>query len=425
MKKHSSISYVLGSRALLAGSIAAAIGVACGGSPSETTAATSNELGTCGPGELPTPSGGCTQCTLNTQGSATSAYLSDLFQTLRTDAASVQVTNGVESFIPPPSVLPGINFPTPPTKQVSVGSFSGSFSIWPTTAGYTVTVTNIPQLSITWPAWTAGASGVTIQATVQGTLDTYVVVSDAATISVTPTISLNGLPVTITFGTDGNGNATLPTSGVTLGSLSQYVSVNGCGAFGWCNGLASSMVDNSGSKLQSFIASQFQSALNGSGPFWASLMTALADAGELTDPSGRKLPAKGTSSPAGTVSSWKFDSMQGYANSVLTANFTGAGICYVDCTPQSAAQACAAVQCGSADDGCGDTIDCNKSCPTGFFCDGNTCVVPGGCDPACPSGYLCNYGTNGAPGVCVKNERCPVGYHFCNNACVPGTGLCP
>ena len=90
----------------------------------------------------------------------------------------------------------------------------------------------------------------------------------------------------------------------------------------------------------------------------------------------------------------------------------------------TAAQACAGLGCGSVSDHCGDTIQCPDTCQNPTTCDGNYCVPILGCDPACLPGYMCELSSNG-PGVCVPNHRCQVGQHFCNNKCVPGTGLCP
>jgi hypothetical protein len=44
--------------------------------------------------------------------------------------------------------------------------------------------------------------------------------------------------------------------------------------------------------------------------------------------------------------------------------------------------------------------------------------------PVCPSGYICELGSNPLVGSCVVNHRCQVGLHYCNGACVPGTGSC-
>jgi Neprosin len=52
-------------------------------------------------------------------------------------------------------------------------------------------------------------------------------------------------------------------------------------------------------------------------------------------------------------------------------------------------------------------------------------VPPPGCFPVCPYGYMCEEEPGALMGVCVVNHRCQIGEHYCNGACVPGTGLCP
>lgn len=69
------------------------------------------------------------------------------------------------------------------------------------------------------------------------------------------------------------------------------------------------------------------------------------------------------------------------------------------CTPKTCAGLDA--QCGTTDDGCGQTLDCG-GCADGLSCGGggtpNVCGAP--CEPACPAGYTCsNFGfcEGGAP----------------------------
>jgi hypothetical protein len=244
-------------------------------------------------------------------------------------------------------------------------------------------------------------------------------------------LQINGLPVSVTIATDTAGNATVPT--VQVGNLSSYASVENCGIANFCGPIVDGMLGNMAGNVQSTLGQQLAGALNGTittaagtvntSPFWNDLMTALANAGELTDGS-YTLPVPGTSSAAGTAGTWVFDSMDLITGSSVTANLTSNGLCYVTCTPKTAAQACAGVACGTADDGCGDTIQCPSTCQSYQYCDGNFCETIPLCSPACPYGYICDSNNGSAPGVCVVNHRCPAGQHFCNNSCVPGTGAC-
>jgi hypothetical protein len=110
------------------------------------------------------------------------------------------------------------------------------------------------------------------------------------------------------------------------------------------------------------------------------------------------------------------------------------------CVPETTAVACAGAPCGhQVTDGCGGLITCPSLCPSGQICSdatNNTCCtppvpgesLPNQCPPicpVCPLGYVCQVGVGEARGVCVVNQRCPVGSHFCNGACIKGTGICP
>ncbi len=426
---------LLGLRLALAIAAAGIIGIACGGSGGETLATGTQALGSCGPGLMPNGEGGCTACSTTSPGSLTDTNLDQWFKFLEVQtafdannnptASFFEITNGVGQFVPPPPTF--ISIPAPPPQSISIPGYSGS--------NYQVVVTSIPSIVVTWGPWSGGASGVTFEATMNGAIGAHLTydVPPVGTpqIGVDVTVNISQLPMTITFNTDTSGNATLAASGVQISDFTSDVSVSGCSVEGIpCNSIADGFIGNAEPTLQSVIASQFSGALNGpknATPFWRTLMTALANQGELQDGNNTSynLPAQGTSSAAGTVSGWAFQSMDTITSTTVTGNFTSAGICYVGCTSMTVAQACSAVPCGTSTDGCGNTVDCPNTCPSGFVCDNNSCVVPGGCDPACPSGYICDYGNAGAPGVCVVNHRCVVGYHFCDNKCVPGTGLCP
>jgi hypothetical protein len=244
-------------------------------------------------------------------------------------------------------------------------------------------------------------------------------------------LHFNGLPVTITFGTDAQGNATIPTSSVVIGNVSQYVTVTGS-LLAALFDVVPDMLANVAPGLQGLVSSQFPSFLDSGGAFWANLMVGLADRGaSLVDPSGRGLPKLGTATTGGTPTRYAFLDMKvptpvsALAPIVAAADFNAAGLCYLDCTAMTTAQACANVSCGPVDDGCGDTIQCPDLCTAGFHCDGNYCDFNYYCSPACQPGYICEWPNGGPLGVCVVNHRCPAGQHFCNNACVPGSGLCP
>jgi hypothetical protein len=46
------------------------------------------------------------------------------------------------------------------------------------------------------------------------------------------------------------------------------------------------------------------------------------------------------------------------------------------------------------------------------------------CYPPSPSGYICETALDTLLRVCVANHRCPLGEHFCDGACVAGSGSC-
>jgi hypothetical protein len=433
-------SIVVVLRLLLTGGALGAVGIACGDSSTDSREArgtSTQDLGTCGPGKMPTQSGGCTTCITNAPGTASDNYLDNLFNLLlqvatqfdgnnNPQSSYYEVLNGVGTLHPPARFADGgsflgFQFPTPAPQTVSVPGFSGSFQIWPATIGYQVVVTGIPRLDVTWGPWSFGTSGLTINANVSGTIDTHATVDLIGQDPLDPVLNISGLPVTLTFNTDSKGDATV--SSVAVDDLQGHAWITNCSIGNICGPIVDGMLGNMTGNLQSAIGNQFVNALNGSGPFWKGLMTALANQGELFDGT-YALPAPGTSSAAGTVGTWVFDSMSPITGPSVTGNFTSAGVCFVTCTPMTNAQACSSVSCGSVNDGCGDTVQCPNLCTGADVCDGNYCYPRVTCDPACPAGYMCQIGAQ--VGVCVINHRCPPGEHFCNNACIPGTGaLCP
>jgi hypothetical protein len=412
----------VGARVLLAGGAIGVIAVACGGSPSEDPLGrTTQAEGTCPANEEPPLTAELPVASANS-----------LFLDLDVAGASYTVSNNAAQFLPSPNFAAyGINIPSAKTT-VSIAPISGSSG----GVGYTIVIQNIQSLTAQWGTWTASASGgVSVPATLNGVIDAHVTASWAG---LTPgsdiAINIGQLPVSITFGTDAAGNATVPTSAVVLSDFSQDVTISGCSLAGIdCSGLVSNFVGNAEPSVQAFVASQFATALNSGGAFWKNLMVSLADQGSLIDTTGHGLTRVGTATSGGTPTGYSFAGMvlPPPANAagdtvVVGANLQENGVCYIDCTPRTVAAACAGLSCGTTDDGCGDTITCPNLCTTGWYCaEGeNYCVgdyLP--CEPACPSGYVCEW-PNGTVGVCVVNHRCPVGEHFCNNACVPGTGAC-
>jgi hypothetical protein len=434
---------LLGLRVLLAGAAAGAIGIACGGSGDGPVAKTNQALGSCGPGQMPGfDNEGCVACSTATPGSATDYYLDSLFKELNfattfnptTNAPEYSyyaITNGVGSFVPPqPSVFLPFTIPTPPSQSISLPGYSGS--------NYQIVVKGIPSIVVTWGAWTVGTTGVTLQATMTGAIDAHVTYDTpplgVPQIGADVAVNIGQLPITITFNTDSTGDATLSSSGVQISSFTSYVSVSGCSVLGIdCDPIADGFVGNAEPTLQSFIASELSTALNGQNdatPFWKTLMTALANAGELLDTNNTSytLPAQGTSSAAGTVSGWVLQSMDTITTSSVTGNFSSGGICYVGCTSLSVAQACASQPCGATTDGCGNTIQCPDTCTSGQYCSTtygvNACEVLPLCPIPCATGYICE-APNGYPGTCVVNHRCPVLEKYCNGACINENAYCP
>jgi hypothetical protein len=419
-----------------------------GASRGEATGKTAQAEGTCGPSQEPGPNGTCTPCSLSITGDLPVASLTELLSVVDVGSASYQVVNGTGTFYP--SNLASGTFGI---KLKSVSSAVSLPNITGTSNGYNyqAVIQSIPQLNATWGAWKASPSGsiitpsgitipipggIIIPATLNGQVNAHLTVNSNPIQVFSNDIQLhfNGLPVTITFGTDAQGNATIPTSSVVIGNVSQYVTVTGA-FLAEVLGVVQDMLPNVAPGLQGLVSSQFPSFLDSGGPFWANLMVGLADQGaSLVDPSRRRLPKLGTATTGGTPTSYTFldmkvptlvSALDPAADAVVAADFNAAGLCYLDCTAMTTAQACANVSCGPVDDGCGDTIQCPDLCTSGDHCDGNYCYSNYYCSPACQPGYICEWPNGGYLGVCVVNHRCKAPLHFCNNACVPAAVLCP
>lgn len=307
--------------------------------PSEQPSTTASAVTSCNPGQYLTYSGTCAECAEDVTGTQTSAYFTDLFNAIGTGKASYTVTNGVGTFTPPPPAF-GITFPTPPTTQVTFPPYNGSAA----GISYTETTSSIPNLSVTWSNWVAGTNGVTISATMSGTVNMLVSANlDLANATVTPTLNIVNLPITVTFGTDSSGNATI--TSVDVGELESYAAITGCGLADWCNVFADQQLNNYQSLIQQKVTTDFGQGLNGGpnnpAPFWKGIMLPLANVlGTLTDGTASplalgslNLPLPGTSSPAGTPSAWQFVSMAGYANGVVGANLSASNLCYIGTPP--------------------------------------------------------------------------------------------
>lgn len=418
----------------LASTIALATIVGCGsGAPSEKNESTSSALGSCGPTEKPVGDGGCQICPALTTPASISAYqLAGLFLGAGVAGASYSITNDVGTFNVGVSKLGQFGFAAPPSTPINIAPITGSFDVV-SGIGPSVSYTaypSIPSMSMTWGNWTVGSNGVTIPATLSGSIDVHVSTGVGV---VNPVIQVNGLPISVTFGSDSNGFATVASSGVAVGPVGNYSSISGCGAFGWCDGVISGQVDSGmQSALQTQIAGQFASALNPKNDagvpvaFWPGLLTDVANNAALnvlTDPAGNPLPKDGVAQPGGTTSSWTCTGGVGFNSTGLTANFqSSAGLCFLDCIPKTAQELCSQPNaCAQMNDGCGDIVQCPGLCSApGDTCWENecqactpkTCAAAGrecglldtGCGYSiecgtCPSTAVCN-----TAGTCVANS---------------------
>jgi hypothetical protein len=97
------------------------------------------------------------------------------------------------------------------------------------------------------------------------------------------------------------------------------------------------------------------------------------------------------------------------------------GACAVPVPPVCTPNSCSGLglQCGSASDGCGNTISCGN-CPAGDICSNGTCE-PTGCTPAtaCPANIHCGQWGDGCGGL-INCGTCPPG-ETCGGSGVNGT----
>jgi hypothetical protein len=278
---------------------------------------------------------------------------------------------------------------------------------------------HIPDLKLTWGSWTGGDSGVTVNAQLSGHIDVHI---SAAPVVVNPRLTLTNLPVTVTFGADRTGNASIGPSQVAVAPVGQHGSVDGCGAFDWCDGLVRHMIESDvQSQLQSSLASQFNSALNGRNPFWLEFMQKVADEPILflllKDQAGFPLPKVNQATAGGTTRFWRVAPEYSYAGGKVSATFdSSGGLCYIDCAPKSQTQVCGPNSCGVGDDGCGDTITCPGTCGNGELCTNNQCKV---CIPlTCAAvDFACGLPSNGCGGF-LQCQTCTGGTTCRNGVCV-------
>jgi hypothetical protein len=435
----------LATKAALFSTLGLSAMIACGSpgvDPQPSVQSTKTAIGTCGPGEMPNGIGVCESCpglevtthaytTTQANGTTGVDFILDSFVAI--SKAYYQVTNGSGQFEFGSSNLAAYHFTQPPPSPLTLPSTSGEE--WP--FSYTATPT-VPSLSVTWSDWVGTSTGISIPALVSGTVDVHITGFG----SVNPTLTITNLPVTVNFGTDASGNATVTTSQVVLPpSPSSYMNVSGCGVLGWCTSLVKGSIEsNFTSALQSALASGFYNALNGvtggaSTPFWPSFLQQIAGVTSvLLDPDGNMLPSTTSHTPGGTPSGWLYIGDIAIANGQVTAGMSsGAGLCYIDCTPTQTT--CGANNCGAVDDGCGDTIECG-SCPAGDVCTNNQCTVCipkttcdgvtgcGGISDGCGGSLQCN--TCGGGMVCQNGECVGTGGSsgsFCTQ-CRASGGIC-
>jgi hypothetical protein len=270
----------------------------------------------------------------------------------------------------------GANLPirTPQPSPVSAAPVSGTIVLISYTA-----FPHIRDLSLTWTPWFAGDSSVTVNAQLSGPIDVHISPFD-----VNPTLTLTNLPVTISFGADPSGTAPISPAQVVVAPVGAHGSVDGCGAFDWCDGLVRDRIESAvQGPLQTHIADHFNAALNAPA-FWSAVMGTLANTDKLPvqllkDPAGFPLPRANQLTPGGTTAFWSLlPNDCSYRGGVVTARFSSSdGLCFIDCWPtRSQAQVCGANSCGETDDGCGDTITCPGSCSgTNHICRNNQCEV--------------------------------------------------
>jgi hypothetical protein len=358
--------------------------------------------------------GGCQTCpSIITSASLSAAELSLIFSIAGVQNAKYTVSNNVGTFD-----TGGANLPlrTPQPSPVSVQPVSGSIIL----VSYTA-FPHIRDLSLTWAPWFAGDSNVTVNAQLSGHIDVHI-----STFNVNPTLTLTNLPVTITFGADPSGTAPISIAQVVVAPVGAHASVDGCGAFDWCDGLVRDRIENAvQGPLQQHIADHFNAALNAPA-FWSGVMSTLANSDKLPtqlrllDPAGFPLPRANEQTPGGTTTFWRLlPNDFSYRGGVITARFTSSdGLCYIDCRPKRTQdQVCGASGgCGESDDGCGDTITCPGTCNgTNLICRNNRCEVciPKTCASLPP---ICGFQSDGCASS-VECQKCEPGRTCRNGAC--------
>ena len=431
--------------------------IACGapsGEPGagESTAKTNSAVTTCPPGQEVGGSGACQPCpSLFATGVESYYALQGFFSALSIEDACYTVSNNVGTFnlggaacntsymsqlglfITPPAPT---NVQPPPVYgsvpiQVCVTILGNNICTPGPSVSYAA-YPSIASLSLDWTDWIPNASSVEVDATLSAVINVHV---SADPLVVNPTLTIRNLPVTINFGSDGNGKAVVDSVDVT--SPGPYSNVSGCGAVGWCSGLISGPVEDSISgAIKSTLSTEFGTALNGTGSFWSGLMQALANQthSSLRDPTGAPWIAVGTSSPGGTPTAWTEVQYHGYSNGQVTADFAATGLCYIDCAPKTCAQQ--SYTCGTQYDGCSAQLDCG-SCGAGDICTNGSCQV---CIPkTCQSqsamcgaitdgcGHELSCGTCGGGTTCSTNHACVgtggTGGTYCTN-CRKTGGVC-
>jgi hypothetical protein len=375
-------------------------------------------LGTCGPTEKPNGIGTCQLCSgLITSAKIASASLGVVFGIAGIQNANYTISNNVGTFNIAGTNLSNYNFKAPPPASISVPPVSGFITDVIVPVPYTA-YPNLPSLTLSWDNWTGGDSGIVINAQLSGQIAIHI---SADPVVVNPTLTLNKLPITMTFSTNSSGDALIAPSQVVVSPLGPYGSVSGCGAFGWCNGLVTGAIENAvQGQLQTALASQFAAALNGQNnvsPFWPGFLQTVANQPALsvfTDPAGNPLPRVNQATPGGTTTYWHTVGGYSYAGGQMTADFaSSAGLCFIDCTPKLQSQLCVINSCGTRDDGCGDTVTCPGTCGVNELCESNQCKVcvkltcanagatcgpiPDGCDGT----ITCN--------ICGEGMRCDGG----------------
>jgi hypothetical protein len=265
---------------------------------------------------------------------------------------------------------------------------------------------------------------------------------------VNPDVTLSAT-VTATFEYNSTADDLFMVAG-SLVATSSNVSTNGCGAFGWCNGLVTDNVSvqnmltsYAAGPLASFVSSsQATQALRGAMVAWADLQdpppanqtpwtyvqrsASIANSAFGYEMTAVNYPATTPAPVCSTVWGCDTGGESIYCNtpvSPIAQSISGGAINeVVDVTISGTPQIVYEVATPGAfrvcnSDSYNNTTTCtNIPEPPAPVC-GPQC-------PVCPSGYICEV-VSATSAACVVNHRCEIGYHYCNGACVAGTGTCP